>query len=107
MKSVISELWNGEIAPCEHCGAQDTLANILFSKRKQGRETMEKILPEERRDVLESYSQLWEDYLLRMMELSFQEGLVLACGWAGKCSHWKKEVISLAKCRKLRYHRKR
>ena len=77
MKSVISELWNGEIAPCEHCGAQDGLANILFSKMKQGRETMEKILPEERRDVLESYSQLWEDYLLRMMELSFQEGLVL------------------------------
>ena len=71
MKSVISELWNGEIAPCEHCGAQDGLANILFSKRKQGRETMEKILPEERRDVLESYRQLWEDYLLRMMETFF------------------------------------
>ena len=74
---VIYELWNGEIAPCEHCGAQDGPANNLYSKMKQEKEAMEKNLPEERRGLLDAYSQSWEDNLLRMMELSFREGFVL------------------------------
>ena len=77
MESVISELWNGEIAPCEHCGAQDRKANTLFAKVRQGREALAGELTESQRAHLEACVSDWEDYLLRMMELAFREGMVL------------------------------
>ena len=77
MKSIISEPWNGKIASCEHCGARDREAITLFTKVRQGREVLEAMLSEEQQSSMEQYSQDWEDYLLRMMELSFREGMVL------------------------------
>lgn len=77
MHSAIYDLWNGNIAPCEHCGAQDRQANILYGAVCRSREAAAKALPEEHRKLLEQYGQCWEDYLLRMMEEAFRDGFVL------------------------------
>jgi len=77
MHSILSELWNGEIAPCEHCGARDGKANTLFTGMRQKREVLEAELTERQKADLDRYFQLSEDYLLRMMELAFREGIIL------------------------------
>lgn len=75
--NVISDLWNGNIAPCEHCGAKDRQANALYAGAQRSREALKASLAGENHDLLENYGKHLEDYLLRMMELAFREGLVL------------------------------
>jgi len=75
--NVISDLWNGNIAPCEQCGAKDRQANVLYAETQRSREALNASLSGENHDLLENYGKHWEDYLLRMMELSFREGLAL------------------------------
>ena len=77
MESAISNLWNGNIAPCEHCGTQDGKVNQLFTRMRREREVLEAELTADQKARLEGYSQLSEDYLLRMMELAFREGFVV------------------------------
>ena len=77
MNQTIQELWNGNIAPCEHCGAQDRQANILYGEVRRSREAVANALQEEHRKLLEQYGQCWEDYLFRMMEEAFRDGFVL------------------------------
>lgn len=84
MKQIISELWNSNLAPCEHCGAQDIKANTLYAKVQQGRGALEEMLLEEQRKPLAHYGQCWEDYLLRMMERAFQEGFVIGSRMAAE-----------------------
>lgn len=76
MNQEISDLWNGNLAPCEHCGAQDQTANNLYSRVQRCREEMTAGLTGEQRGILEQYAQVWEDYLLRMMELAFRDGFI-------------------------------
>ena len=73
----ISDLWNGNIAPCEHCGAHDSMVNVLYTKMRQGREALEAELTVQQKSNFERYSQLSEDYLLRMMELAFRDGFTI------------------------------
>lgn len=75
--NTISELWDGKIAPCEHCGARDAKANLMFAGIRRSKEALEAALPEVQQSLAEKYAQCWEDYLMRMMELSFREGVIL------------------------------
>ena len=77
MESTIIDLWNGEIAPCEHCGAQDQKANLLLAKVRRSREALDHGLNAEQKELSEQHAQAWEDYLLRMLELAFRDGFTV------------------------------
>lgn len=74
MTNAICELWNGNIAPVEHCGAHDREANYLSSLTERERESLLVELTEEQRLLFQKYIDYAEKYLLRMMELSFCDG---------------------------------
>ena len=77
MTRTISELWNGSIAPCEHCGARDPELNKLLGFMERHRESLREGLTAAQRETLEKYIDCSDEYLLRMMELSFCEGFTL------------------------------
>ena len=66
MTHTIEDLWNGELAFCEHCGAYDPEANRLVRELAQ--------LQEGQREQLQGYIDQTERYTLRMMELAFRDG---------------------------------
>ena len=76
--NTITDLWNGNIAPCEHCGAHDPVANQLISLIERNRESLCGELNESQKETFRKYLDCSEEYLLRMLELSFAEGFALA-----------------------------
>jgi len=78
MTHTISDLWNGNIAPCEHCGSHDTKANHLISLIERNREDLFKSLTAAQAETFQKYIDCCEEYLLRMLELAFYEGFSLA-----------------------------
>ena len=75
MSTSISDLWNGNIAPCEHCGAHDSEANHLLGLMERNRETLREGLTAAQSEIFQKYLDCSEEYLLRMLELAFCDGL--------------------------------
>lgn len=73
MQTII-DLWNGNIAPCEHCGAHDSEANHLVSLMERNRETLREGLTASQIEMFQKYIDCSEEYLLRMLELAFCDG---------------------------------
>ena len=76
MQTII-DLWNGNIAPCEHCGAHDSEANHLVFLMERNRETLKKGLTAVQMELFQKYIDCSEEYLLRMMELAFCDGVCM------------------------------
>lgn len=74
MINTVLDLWNGNIAPVEHCGAHDAQANRLSCRIEKHREALLRELPADQRALFQKYIDSSEAYLLRMMELSFCDG---------------------------------
>ena len=66
MTHTIEDLWNGELAFCEHCGAYDPEANRLVRELARFRDGL--------LAQLQGYIDQTERYTLRMMELAFRDG---------------------------------
>lgn len=77
MSQTILDLWSGNIAPCEHCGAHDPEANQLLSLMERNRESLQAGLTNSQAELLQKYIDCQDEYLLRMLELSFCEGFCL------------------------------
>lgn len=77
MQTII-ELWNGNIAPGEHCGSHDAEANHFVHLMERNRETLREGLTAAQSEVLQKYIDCSEEYLLRMMELAFYDGFCTA-----------------------------
>lgn len=73
----IDDLWNGNIAPCEHCGSHDREANRLLVLMEQHRQAASRGLTDIQAEALRQYTDRSEEYLLRMVELAFREGFCL------------------------------
>lgn len=78
MTHTILDLWNGNIAPCEHCGSHDPEANHLIGLMERNREDLRKGLTDAQAKTFQKYIDCCEEYLLRMLELAFCEGFSLA-----------------------------
>ena len=74
MSTSISDLWNGNIAPCEHCGAHDSEANHLLGLMERNLETLREGLTAAQSEIFQKYLDCSEEYLLRMLELAFCDG---------------------------------
>lgn len=77
MTHAIADLWNGNIAPCEHCGSHDPEANHLVALLERQRENLREGLTAAQMEVFQKYIDCSEEYLRRMMELAFCEGFCL------------------------------
>lgn len=77
MSQTITDLWNGNIAPCEHCGSHDTEANRLNALMERNREHLREGLTAAQKEIFQKYIDCSEDYLLRMLELAFCDGFCL------------------------------
>lgn len=76
MQTII-DLWNGNIAPCEHCGAHDSEANHLVDLMERNRETLREGLTAAQIEMFQKYIDCSEEYLLRMLELAFCDGFCI------------------------------
>lgn len=79
MNQTITDLWYGNLAPCEQCGVQDREADHLLSLIERNREELCDSLTEKQKITLESYIACSDEYLCRMQELTFCEGFSLGC----------------------------
>lgn len=77
MMHTIVDLWNGNIAPCEHCGSHDAEANRLVNLMECNREALCEGLTAAQKEVFQKYIDCSEEYLLRMLELAFCDGFSL------------------------------
>ena len=77
MSETLKDLWNGNIAPCEHCGAHDPVLNELSMQIENHREALRRAMTEEQRELFRTFLDCSEDYLLRMLELAFCDGFTL------------------------------
>ena len=77
MTQTISDLWNGNIAPCEHCGSHDPVINNLIGLIERNREILSRGLTEAQMVTFQKFIDCSDEYLLRMMELAFYEGFSL------------------------------
>lgn len=84
MSQTIEDLWNGNIAPCEHCGAHDMQANGLFAAMNRSFDALSAGLSEEQKELLRGYQEQADSYLLRMMELAFCDGFCLGARFAAE-----------------------
>ena len=73
----IIDLWNGNIAPCEHCGAHDSDMNHLIGLMERNREALREGLTVAQMEIFQKYIDCSEEYLLRMLELAFSDGFCL------------------------------
>ena len=71
------DLWNGNIAPCEHCGSHDSEINHLFGLKERNREHLSRGLTEAQMETFQKYMDCSDEYLFRMLELAFSEGFCL------------------------------
>lgn len=79
MKETIFNLWNGYIAPCERCGANDADLKQLSELMRRHSEALQQEMIERQKEVFQKYIDCADEYLNRIQELSFQEGFSLAC----------------------------
>lgn len=78
MKPTITDLWNGNIAPIEHCGSHDKEINELVCLIERNREDLNSGLTEAQKETFQKYIDCSEEYLLRMLELAFCDGFSVA-----------------------------
>ena len=76
MQTII-DLWNGDIAPVERCGAYDREANLLALKMEQLQTKLEAGMTAEEKEVFQKFVNQTDTYYLRMMALAFREGFSL------------------------------
>lgn len=77
MNTTITDLWNGNIAPCEHCGSHDPAINNLMELIERNQEKLSAGLTEAQMETFQKYMDCLDEYLLRMLELAFCDGFCL------------------------------
>lgn len=84
MKHTIEDLWNGNIAPCEHCGSHDPAINELVCLMERHSGTLQGQLGGQQWEIFEKYRDASDEYLLRLMERAFCEGFCLGAKLAAE-----------------------
>ena len=77
MPQTIIDLWNGNIAPCEHCGTHDPEVDHLIGLIERNRGHLCEGLTAAQKEVFQKYIDSSEEYLLRMLEPAFCDGFCL------------------------------
>lgn len=79
MTPTISDLWYGNIAPSEHCGAHDSQLNQLLVLMERHKKSLSDNISPRQAEILQKYIDCSDEFMLHMAELAFTEGFSLAC----------------------------
>lgn len=77
MQQTITDLWNGNIAPCEHCGSHDAEVNHLIGLMERNRESLCNGRTQLQNETFQKYIDCSEEYLRKMLGLAFNDGFCL------------------------------
>lgn len=78
MKSVIEDLWNGNITPCKNCGSNDPELEKVFALMERHKAVLFRELEGEHREVFEKYNDSIEEYIYMISLHAFRDGFRLA-----------------------------
>ena len=78
MKSIIEDLWYGNITSCEDCGVRDVELEALAKKMVEKEESLRKILTGEERAAFRQYVARSDDYACVFAARAFRDGFCLA-----------------------------
>ena len=82
MKSIINELWHGNIVPQEDSRNNTTEMKELISYIARHDEALEKLLTEEQKAIFEKYQDCWNEYVslaeAAIFEYAFKLGMQIA-----------------------------
>lgn len=73
----ITDLWNGNVTPCEHCGSHDPDVNRMIGFIERNRDALYEGLTAAQKETFQKFIDCSEEYLLRMLELAFCDGFCL------------------------------
>ena len=79
MKSTIADLWYGNLALCENCGAGDKESEDLLRAMTQNEEILRAELGPAHKDLFQQYVHWSDGYACCISALAFREGFSLAC----------------------------
>ena len=77
MSHIITELWYGNIRPCETCGVPDPEGKRIHARMDQYREKLWNTLTDTQKEQFDQYAAGSDEYLFHMMELAFSDGFAL------------------------------
>ncbi len=77
MSQTIIDLWKGDIAPIDRCGAFDTEATRLSLQMDRMQTKSRRSFDRSAKNVFLDFVEKTDCFYLRMMELAFQEGFSL------------------------------
>ena len=72
MKSMIKELWHGNISPFEQCTRGDKRLMELLKLVARNHEDLEKTFTDEQKEIFEKFHDCWSEYM-RLAEASIFE----------------------------------
>ena len=78
MKRTITALWNGNLAPCDRCGADDPELFHLIDLMERNRENLYEITDPQQQKIFEKYVVCADEYLELLTERAFCDGFCLA-----------------------------
>ena len=82
MKSIINELWHGNIVPQEDSRTNTKEMKELISYIARHDEALEKLLTEEQKAIFEKYQDCWNEYIslaeAAIFEYAFKLGMQIA-----------------------------
>ena len=82
MRSIINELWHGNIVPQEDSRNNTTEMKELISYIARHDEALEKLLTEEQKAIFEKYQDCWNEYVslaeAAIFEYAFKLGMQIA-----------------------------
>ena len=79
MSDTLKNLWYGNIAPFDRCGAHDPETNHLAALMERNRENLIKLSTPEQQEILQKYVDCADEYWIHQMELAFYRGFSLSC----------------------------
>ena len=79
MKNNIKNLWHGNISPAECCGVNVPEIERLVLLIERKRELLVQELGEQQRDLLQKYTDYYDEYAYLITAQAFSDGFCLAC----------------------------
>lgn len=77
MNNTISDLWKGNLAPCEYCGSRDPQLEQILTLMERNRENLCSSLNPEQAEVFQKYVDCAGDCLFRTAEIALCDGFSL------------------------------
>ena len=77
MQTII-DLWYGNTAPFEHCGAHNSEILHVYGLIERNREALRTGLTDVQKDLFQKYIDCSDEYLISMLELAFFDGFSLS-----------------------------